>query len=41
VLRRIAPRLVTSTEQIGRAMTRVAREGYPRRVLEMEDINGL
>ncbi len=41
VLRRIAPRLVTSTEQIGRAMIRVAREGYPRRVLEMEDINSL
>lgn len=41
VLRRIAPRHVTSTEQIGRAMIRVAREGYPRRVLEMEDINSL
>ncbi|KYK45886.1 epimerase [Bradyrhizobium liaoningense] len=41
VLRRISPRLVTSTEQIGRAMIRVAREGYPRRVLEMEDINSL
>ena len=41
VLRRISPRLVTSTEQMGRAMIRVAREGYPRRVLEMEDINGL
>lgn len=41
VLRRISPRLVTSTEQIGRAMIRVAREGYPRQVLEIEDINGL
>ncbi|OKO83616.1 NAD(P)H-binding protein [Bradyrhizobium sp. AS23.2] len=41
VLRRIAPRHVTSTEQIGRAMIRVARDGYPRRVLEMEDINSL
>lgn len=41
VLRRVSPRLVTSTEQIGRAMIRVAREGYPRKVLEMEDINGL
>ncbi|OAF07797.1 hypothetical protein AYJ54_17000 [Bradyrhizobium centrolobii] len=40
VLRRLAPRLVTSTGQIGRAMIRVAREGYPRKVLEMEDING-
>ena len=41
VLRRISPRLVTSTEQIGRAMIRIAREGYPRKVLEMEDINSL
>jgi hypothetical protein len=41
VLRPISPRFVTSTEQIGRAMIRVAREGYPRKVLEMEDINSL
>jgi hypothetical protein len=31
---------VTSTEQIGRAMIHVARAGYPRPVLEMDDING-
>lgn len=41
VLRRLFPQLVTSTEQIGRGMIRVAREGYPRRVLEMVDINSL
>ncbi len=41
VLRRISPRLVTSTEQMGRAMIHVARAGYPRKVLEMEDINSL
>ncbi|WP_027552233.1 NAD(P)H-binding protein [Bradyrhizobium sp. Cp5.3] len=41
VLRRLAPSYVTSTEQVGRAMIRVAREGYPRNVLEMVDINGL
>jgi uncharacterized protein YbjT (DUF2867 family) len=41
VLRRISPRLVTSTEQIGRAMIHVARVGYPRKVLEMEDINSV
>lgn len=41
VLRRIAPNLVTSTEQMGRAMIHVARQGYPRTVLEMEDINGI
>ncbi|MGT2439011.1 NAD(P)H-binding protein [Bradyrhizobium betae] len=41
VLRRISPRLVTSTEQMGRAMIHVARAGFPRKVLEMEDINSL
>jgi len=41
VLRRIAPNLVTSTEQMGRAMIHVARQGYPRPVLEMADINGI
>ncbi|WP_441238721.1 NAD-dependent epimerase/dehydratase family protein [Bradyrhizobium sp. 930_D9_N1_4] len=41
VLRRISPSLVTSTEQMGRAMIHVAREGYPRKVLEMEDINSV
>ena len=41
VLRRISPSLVTSTEQMGRAMIHVARQGYPRKVLEMADINGI
>jgi len=41
VLRRISPSLVTSTEQMGRAMIHVARHGYPRKVLEMADINGI
>jgi uncharacterized protein YbjT (DUF2867 family) len=41
VLRRLSPRLATSTEQMGRAMIHVAREGYPRKVLEMEDINSV
>ena len=41
VLRRISPSLVTSTEQMGRAMIHVARQGYPRPVLEMADINGI
>jgi uncharacterized protein YbjT (DUF2867 family) len=41
VLRRISPRLATSTEQMGRAMIHVARAGYPRKVLEMEDINSV
>lgn len=41
VLRRLTPQLVTSTEQVGRAMIHVARAGFHRPVLEMEDINGL
>ncbi|WP_175854951.1 NAD(P)H-binding protein [Burkholderia anthina] len=41
LLRRLAPGLVTSTEQIGRAMIRIAREGYPDKVLEMRAINSL
>jgi uncharacterized protein YbjT (DUF2867 family) len=30
---------VTTTEQVGRAMLAVAREGYPKRILETADIN--
>ena len=41
LLRRIAPKYVTTTEQVGRAMIKVARDGYPRPVLESEDINRL
>jgi uncharacterized protein YbjT (DUF2867 family) len=39
LLNRIAPRYMTTTEQVGRAMIRVARDGYPKPVLESEDIN--
>lgn len=38
VARRIFPRQITTTEQIGRAMLRVARSGWPRRVLSSPDI---
>lgn len=38
-LRRVAPKYVTSTEQIGRGMLSVAKRGYPTRILETEDIN--
>ena len=38
LLRRLFPRSVTTTEQMGRAMLEVARRGYPTRVLETEDI---
>ncbi len=41
LLNRVAPKYLTTTEQIGRAMLRVARDGYPRPVLESEDINRL
>ena len=33
------PRYVTTTEQIGRAMLKVAKQGWPKRVLETPDIN--
>jgi uncharacterized protein YbjT (DUF2867 family) len=39
LLRRVAPGGVTNTETIGRALIRVAAEGYPTRVLEGRDIN--
>jgi uncharacterized protein YbjT (DUF2867 family) len=39
LLNRVAPKYMTTTEQVGRAMIRVARDGFPRPVLESEDIN--
>jgi uncharacterized protein YbjT (DUF2867 family) len=41
LLERMAPRLVTTTEQIGRAMLVAARSGAPKSVLETADINRL
>jgi hypothetical protein len=38
-LNRAAPKYMTTTEQVGRAMIKVARDGYPKPVLESEDIN--
>ena len=38
-LHRVAPKYVTTTEQMGRAMIKVARDGYNKPVLESEDIN--
>lgn len=35
------PKYVTTTEQVGRAMLEVARNGYPKQVLESMDIAGL
>jgi uncharacterized protein YbjT (DUF2867 family) len=39
LLNRVAPGYMTTTEQVGRAMIGVAREGYPKPILESEDIN--
>jgi hypothetical protein len=39
--RTLMPDTITTTEQVGRAMLRVAREGYPTRILETHDINSL
>jgi uncharacterized protein YbjT (DUF2867 family) len=41
VIRRLAPNAVTTTEQIGRAMLRVARAGAPKKILDPKDINAL
>jgi uncharacterized protein YbjT (DUF2867 family) len=35
------PQHVTTTERLGRAMIAVARHGYPKKVLEMKDINSV
>jgi uncharacterized protein YbjT (DUF2867 family) len=40
-LARTAPKYMTTSEQLGRAMIRVARDGYPKAVLESEDINAI
>jgi uncharacterized protein YbjT (DUF2867 family) len=41
VWKTLAPRYVTTTEEVGRAMLRVAREGAPKRLLESLDIAAL
>jgi uncharacterized protein YbjT (DUF2867 family) len=41
LLNRLAPTYMTTTEQVGRAMIKVARDGFPRPVLESQDINRL
>lgn len=35
------PKFMTTTEQIGRAMLKVARQGYSKRVLESADISSV
>lgn len=41
VLRRTFPDSILTTEQIGRAMLEVARNGAPKRILESKDINAI
>lgn len=41
LLQRMLPTLMTTTEQLGRAMLRAARDGAPKRILETRDINAL
>src|SRR5262249_51537643 len=33
------PQYMTTSEQLGLAMIKVARDGYPKKILESEDIN--
>jgi uncharacterized protein YbjT (DUF2867 family) len=40
-LARTTPKYMTTSEQLGRAMIKVARDGYPKQVLESEDINAI
>jgi uncharacterized protein YbjT (DUF2867 family) len=39
LLRRVAPKYVTSTRAVGRAMLKVARDGWPQQVLGSVEIN--
>src|SRR5258708_35134305 len=39
LLNRTSPKFMTTTEQVGRATIKVARDGFPRPVLESEDIH--
>jgi uncharacterized protein YbjT (DUF2867 family) len=41
LLNRVAPKFMTTSERVGRAMINVARDGFPRPVLESEDINAV
>jgi uncharacterized protein YbjT (DUF2867 family) len=41
VLRRLLPGMVTTTEQLGRAMLTIAKAGASKRILETRDINAV
>jgi hypothetical protein len=39
LLRRLFPRYILTTEEVGQAMIQVARQSWPRKVLEIGDIH--
>jgi uncharacterized protein YbjT (DUF2867 family) len=41
LLKALFPKIITTTEQVGRAMIRIAKQGAPKRLLENNDINAL
>jgi uncharacterized protein YbjT (DUF2867 family) len=41
LMRRLSPRLMTTTERLGKAMLRATRDGAPKPILHTEDINRL
>jgi uncharacterized protein YbjT (DUF2867 family) len=41
ILKALSPKWVTTTEQVGIAMLEVARKGYPKRILENWEIDGI
>jgi uncharacterized protein YbjT (DUF2867 family) len=41
LLKSVFPQYITSTEQLGRAMLRVAKQGFPKPILENKDIDTL
>ena len=40
-LARTSPKFMTTSEKLGRAMIKVARDGYPKSILESSDINAV
>jgi uncharacterized protein YbjT (DUF2867 family) len=38
-VRLVSPGLITDTERMGQAMLRIARQGFPKQVLQNPDIN--
>ncbi len=41
LLKKMFPKYVTTTREVGRAMIRVAKGGFEKKVIEAEDIGGI